>query len=242
MGVSLLVFVLFLATTGITLNHSSDFGLDRRYVSWSWLLDAYGIEAPPTSGSFADQGHRATLLGDRLFLNGRDTDQRVTALSGLVVRDPLVLVAGEHSAQIFTLDGDPVEIIDLRSALPGAIERVGTAGPHAVIQGAGVLLQSDADFSVFEPWPEGGEETIDWSVATPPDAAELAALNAAWRGRGVTVERALLDFHSGRILSAPGTLLMDFIAVCLVVLSLSGLILANQRRRGENGNRDRNGG
>ena len=242
MGVSLLAFVLFLATTGITLNHSSDFGLDRRYVSWSWLLDAYGIEAPPTSGSFADREHRATLLGDRLFLNGRDTDQRIAALSGIVVRDPLILVAGEHSAQIFTVDGDAVEIIDLSSTLPGAIERVGTAGPYAVIQSAGVLLRSDADFSVFEPWSASDEQAIAWSVATPPDAAELAALNAVWRGRGVTVERALLDLHSGRIFSVAGTLLMDFVAVCLVVLSLSGLILANQRRRGENGNKSRNSG
>lgn len=241
MGVSLLVFVLFLAITGITLNHSADLGLDRRYVSWSWLLDAYGIEVPLDSGSFADEGHRATLLGDRLFLDGHDTEQRIPALSGLVVRDPLILVAGEYSVRVFTVDGDPVEIIDLSSMLSGAIERVGIAGPHAIIESAGALLRSDADISFFEPF-DGDNETVTWSLATPPDAADQAALNAAWRGRGVTIERALLDFHSGRILAVPGTLLMDFVAVCLVVLSLSGLILAHQRRRGENGNKGRNGG
>ena len=59
----------------------------------------------------------------------------------------------------------------------------------------------------------------------------MAVLEAAWRGKGLTVERVLLDLHSGRILGKVGPLLMDLVAVFLIVLSLSGLILAKVRNR-----------
>ena len=42
-GTVLVAFVLYLAVTGILLNHSSDVGLDRQYIGWSWLLEAYGM-------------------------------------------------------------------------------------------------------------------------------------------------------------------------------------------------------
>ena len=45
-GGTLVAFVLFLSLTGIALNHSTDLGLDRRYVTWNWLLDAYGMGLP----------------------------------------------------------------------------------------------------------------------------------------------------------------------------------------------------
>ena len=45
-GGMLVAFVLFLSITGMALNHSHDLGLDRRYVTWSWILDAYGMDRP----------------------------------------------------------------------------------------------------------------------------------------------------------------------------------------------------
>ena len=59
----------------------------------------------------------------------------------------------------------------------------------------------------------------------------MESLKSAWRGRGVTVERLLLDLHSGRIFSAAGPLLMDLVAVFLILLSVSGIILSKVRNR-----------
>ena len=236
-GVSLLVFVLFLAITGITLNHSADLGLDRRYVSWSWLLDAYGMEAPQPSASFEDGGFRATLLGDRLFLDGKDTGHTMSSLAGLVALEPLLLVAGDRIAHIFMTSGEIVESIDLGAKLAGPIERVGAVDGRAVILSSNEIIRSDNDVAVFEAWRDNVANEIPWSVASQPDAESLAELEAAWRGRGVTVERFLLDLHSGRILSVPGTLLMDFVAACMILLGISGLVLSNSRNSRENGSR-----
>mgnify|MGYP001813818662 FL=1 len=228
-GLSLVVFVVYLSVSGIALNHSGDLELERRYLDWPWLLDAYGLEVPTPSASFADGGHRATLLGERLFLDGRDTGQREAALNGIAALGPLVLVAGRQSVYLFTDGGEFVEAIDLGARLTGPIERVGRTGARAVLQTASESLRSDAEVARFEPWDS--DSTAHWSVATPPDAAELAVLNSVWRGRGVTVEWVLLDLHSGRIFSAVGTLLMDIVAVLLILLSVSGIILSRVRNR-----------
>ena len=201
-GVSLLVFVLFLAITGIALNHSADLGLDRRYVSWSWLLDAYGMGPPEP-------------------------------YAGKVVLGPLAVVGDGQRAHVLLASGELVESIDLGASLPGSIERVGRVAGRAVLQSGGNLYRSDEDVTAFEPWPGGAATDVSWSAEVEPDAAGLEALQTAWRGRGVTVERFLLDLHSGRILDVPGTLLMDIVAACMILLGISGLVLA--RRRG-NGN------
>ena len=226
-GLSLVVFVVYLSVTGIVLNHSGDLELERRYLDWPWLLDAYGLEVPTPAASFADTGHRATLLGERLFLDGRDTGRTETALTGMAALGPLIVVAGEQSVYLFTDAGEFVEAIDLGSSLPGPIERVGRTGDRAVVGSGPASLQSDADVAHFE---ARDKESVEfWSVATPPDAAEMAALEAAWRGRGVTVERLLLDLHSGRIARAAGPWLVDLIAVLLIVLSVSGIVLSRVR-------------
>ena len=226
-GLSLVVFVVFLSVTGIALNHSGDLELQRRHLDWPWLLDAYGLEVPTPAASFADAGHRATLLGERLFLDGRDTGRTETALTGIATLGPLIAVAGEQSVYVFTEAGEFVEAIDLGSSLPGPIERVGRTRDRAVVQGGGGFLQSDPDIAHFE--ARDAEPADYWSVATRPDAAEMANLEAAWRGRGVTVERLLLDLHSGRIARAAGPWLMDLVAVFLIVLSVSGIVLSRVR-------------
>lgn len=234
-GISLVMFMLFLAISGVTLNHASDLGLDRRYVSWSWLLDAYGIKAPTPSASFEDADHRGTLLGERLFLDGADTGQRVSTLTGLIAVDQLVLATAKHGAHLFISSGELVESIDLQVGLPGPIERLGRVAGRAVIQSNSQFFRSDVEFAGFEPWEISPSTEIQWSVPTPPDAAELAALDEAWRGRGLTVERMVLDLHSGRIFDMPGVLFMDLVALCMIVLGLSGLLLSNSRYRRQNG-------
>ncbi|MBT8094159.1 MAG: PepSY domain-containing protein [Gammaproteobacteria bacterium] len=199
-GTSLVVFVLFLATTGIVLNHAVDLGLDRKYLRWPWLLDAYGMRMP---GSYA----------------------------GTVAVGSFVVVGDGRSAHVLLESGELVESIDLGSILPGDIERVGRDGGRAVFESGGRLFRSDADVSQFQNWADGDPGGVEWSSEVDRDTAGLEVLQDAWRGRGVTVERVLLDLHSGRILAAPGRLLLDIVAVGMILLGVSGLFLTRLRRR-----------
>ena len=199
-GTTLVAFVLFLSVTGITLNHSSDLGLDRRYINWSWLLEAYGLEAP-------------------------------APYAGRVVLDPMVVVGDRDRVHVLLTGGELVESLDLGALLPGVIDRVGRAADRAILHSGGKLFRSDANVSFFELWESADANAIEWSAEVQPDAPGLEVLDAAWRGQGVTVERVLLDLHSGRIFSLSGRLVLDIVGVGLIVLSISGLVLARRRNR-----------
>ncbi len=45
LGVLAAFFVLVLSATGIVLNHTAELGLDRRFVDWPWLSQAYGDDS-----------------------------------------------------------------------------------------------------------------------------------------------------------------------------------------------------
>ena len=197
-GTTLVAFVLFLAITGIVLNHSGDLGLDRKYVGWSWLLDAYGMGTPEPYAGQASIGE-------------------------------LVVVGDGQRAHVMFASGELVESLDLGSVLPGTIERVGHAEDRVVLQSNGELFRSDADITNFEPWAAGTASNVEWSPEVPPDAPGLESVDRAWRGHGLTIERVLLDLHSGRILSLGGRLLLDVVAIGLILLSISGLILSRRR-------------
>jgi len=236
LGITVVLVLLLLAVTGIALNHSDDWRLDSRYVSWSWLLDAYGIHAPAPDASYADGGHRATLLGQRLYYDTSEVTQDFGTLTGMAVIGPLVLVASTDSALVLTLAGETVESIDLASVLPGPVERVGRLGDRAVLQSAGALYRSDTDIAEFDAWPEAANEDIDWAQPTAPSQEDLESIRRSYLGRGLTVERVLADLHSGRIIARAGPLLLDVFGAGLIVLSLTGLYMWFKPWNRRNGN------
>ena len=199
-GATLLLFVVFLSVSGIAVNHASDFGLDRKYISWSWLLEAYGMKAP-------------------------------APYAGMVSLEQLVVVGDGQRVHLLLESGELIESIDLGANLSGDIVRVGSAGDRAILDSGGILYRSDKDVTLFEPWAAGTEHQIRWSGEVDPDTAGLEVLQMAWRGQGLTVERVLLDLHSGRILALPGRLLLDLVAIAMIMLSITGLVLSRIRAR-----------
>ena len=206
LGTVLVAFVLVLATTGIALNHTSALGLDRQYISWSWLLDAYGMNAP-------------------------------SPYAGMVSIQSLVVVGDGQRVHLLLDSGELVESIDLSGTLSGDIARIGVANDRAVLQSGDVLYRGDAEVTLFERWTDGNTSEVSWSSATDPETAGLEALQTAWRGEGLTLERVLLDLHSGRIFATAGVVVMDVVAIGMIVLALSGLVLSVRRARRENGGR-----
>jgi len=241
LGVVLVLFVLLLAVSGIALNHASGWGLDRRHLDWPWLLDAYGIQAPAPTASFADGGLRATLLGERLFLDDEEIAQDVAGLAGIATLEPLVLVGTRDTLYVLTTAGELVEAMDMAAGMPGPIDRVGREGERAVVESGGKLYRSDPDITRFAHWDAGPGDGLWWSTATPPETADLEVLQTLYRGRGLTVERVLADLHSGRIFASAGTLIMDAVAVFMIILSLSGFVLWIQHSRREAELERRNG-
>jgi len=231
LGVGSFVFVILLSITGLALNHSSGLALGQRYVSAEWLLGWYGIQAPPVTASFTADGHALTLIGERLYFDDRELIEGVTGLVGVVATQRQIAVATPSDVLLLTPRGELVERVGTTGLLPGEFTAFGGADMSLVYRSAGTLFRSDFDVLAIAPWPAGVGAAIDWSEPSGVDPERLGALQQLYRGRGLTLERLLLDLHSGRAFARSGPWLMDIVAVALIALSLLGMLLWLRRRQ-----------
>jgi uncharacterized iron-regulated membrane protein len=68
----------------------------------------------------------------------------------------------------------------------------------------------------------------------------LEAISHAYRGSGLTLERILLDLHTGRLFGPAGVALINIASILLLVLIFSGIVLwiSRARANGSNGSGD----
>lgn len=227
-GLAAVVFFLCLAVTGVALNHASDLGLDARYVHAGWLARWYGLEQESPRRAFHAGRHDLVAANGRWLLDGRISGEKYPRPVGLVELPDMVVVASSVSLFLYGKDGSLIDRLD-RNALPGIpVQAIGSGAKQLVLRtGAGTFETHDA---------------LSWGPA-PPDAiiwSAPAELSAAERGKyeqllepGISVQRLLLDLHSGRFAGRYGPLVVDLLAVFLAALSLTGawLFLKRKHRR-----------
>lgn len=231
LGISSLVFVILLSVTGLALNHSSGLALGQRYISSEWLLRWYGIEAPAATASYLAGEHTLTLIGERLYFDDRELVEGVTDLVGAVAIQAQIAVATADAILLLTPRGELVERVETAGLLPGALAAFGGTGTQLVYRSSGALYRSDPDVLTVVPWPAGVDAAIEWSQPSDVEPERLETLQQLYRGRGLTLERLLLDVHSGRAFSRLGPWLIDLVAVALIALSLFGMLLWLRRRQ-----------
>lgn len=230
MGLTAAVFVLVLAVTGLTLNHTDDLGLHERHLAAGWLLNWYGIEAPQDADSYVLSYGVVTRLGDRLYLDTRLVEQDVGTIAGAVTSEDLVIVAVDGDLLLLTADGERVERLGREDGLPQGVDGLGFDPANRVL-----LRSSDglyrADPALLS-WDRVGDDPdpIRWARPGATDEAMLAALRADYLASILTLERVLLDLHSGRIFGRFGPWLMDLAAVLLLVLAVTGICVWSLRR------------
>lgn len=229
-GIVAALLVVVLSVTGLALNHTDRLGLDERYVTWEWLLDWYGIEAPAEAVSYVAGDSRITLMGDRLYADRKMLSGHFSSLQGAVVADGFLAVAVGDAILVLTPDGQLVDRLGAESGVPAGIETIGVGDAGRIFVGTGESVYGagmDALDWRSEPDPLG---EIRWAAADAADKALLDDLRKDFRGRIVPLERILLDLHSGRIAGQVGVLVMDVAAVLLLVLALTGSWLWFVRR------------
>jgi hypothetical protein len=223
-GLAAVVFFLFLAVTGVVLNHGAELGLDNRYVHASWLARWYGIAAERPE-VFRSGEHDLIAANGRWVLDGRVTGDKFPRPVGLVELADMVVVASSTSLYLYGKDGALVDRLE-RSALPGIpVQAIGAGANQLMLRTASGTFESRDALS----WQRGAHAAIAWSSPADLSAAE-GERYARMLEPGVSVERLLLDLHSGRFAGRYGPLVVDLLAVFLGILSLSGAWLFFKRK------------
>lgn len=90
-----------------------------------------------------------------------------------------------------------------------------------LIAGTGVVLNHSRLLTLHEIYLDAewimALYNMDLPPEVPPEMAEQ------YRGKGVTLEKFLLDVHTGVILGLPGKFISDLAALALLFLSASGI-------------------
>ncbi len=227
LGIATAIIVLLLSITGVFLNHGNRLGFDRTYVSWGWLLSWYGVEPARAPISFEANGHWISGTGTRLYF---DTEPLATVSTEIIgssaIADGLIAAAFRNSLFLLSPDGEVIERLTPES-LPGQLRRIGVLDDErlAVATDQGMYL---ADQDLIEWQPTTREPS--WSLPAKAPAKIREQLMLAERGAGLTVERVMLDLHSGRLFGAWGPWVFDLAAIIFIVMAITGIIYWWQRR------------
>ncbi len=227
-GLAAAAFVLLLASTGLLLNHTADLRLDQREVATEWLLNWYGLSASAVVAAYPVHNHWISQAGERIYWDARELSGLRAPLRGAVATADAVLAADAEHLLLLTPGGEVIEQLGAAQGAPVNIEALGLLdGRVAARSTAGVYL-SDADLFT---WEAHDGAHVTWASAAPPPAALRDELARAHRGAGLSLERVVLDLHSGRLFGAYGVWLMDAAALLMILLALTGVWHWAQRKR-----------
>ena len=226
-GLIAILLVIILAVTGIMLNHTEALKLDEKYIESSTLLAWYGLEPEGEAVSYDVGEHVITVLDNLVFFNTYPVTKTEQTFHGAVGAEQLIVLAFDTELVLLTTDGDFVERMPTGQSFP-QIQRIGIKYKRPVIETSDSLYYM-ADEHILD-WDVIINEDIAWAHKTTLSDTKMAVLLESFRGRGLTLERVILDLHSGRIFGNYGVYIMDAAAIALLWLSCSGLWVWWRRR------------
>jgi hypothetical protein len=210
-------------------------------VSQPVVLDWYGLEGPETIHSFALGNDWLSFAGSQLYLNGNSVSGISNGV-GAVSSNNMLIAAGSEELLLLDHDGKLIERLPWVQPGTGPIESIGLIADSVVVKSIGQLWLADADLLSWQQSEDTNTDPI-WAFSEPAPDALRDAITRQYRGDGLSLERVLLDLHSGRIFGPIGILVYDLLALAVGFLAISGLIFwLRGRRNGKQNGQRRNSG
>lgn len=222
-GITAALFVILISVTGLMLNHTEDLTLDERYVQNPWLLDWYGVQAPSETSGYYTGDIWVSQWESRLLTRRQDLGTHGKKLLGAVSYQGILIIALEGELMLLTPEGEVIETLRGYQGVPAGMWAIGlTSDRRVAVKAAHGSYVADADLL---DWQHQDIEAVRWSApSTLPEGVRQQMLQL-YRGKGLDLERVILDLHSGRLMRQGGVYFFDFVAVALIFLACSGLWL-----------------
>lgn len=227
LGLIALALMLILAITGIALNHTESLKLDKQIVESDLIIDWYGLNPKSDPVSYQIKNNIVTQWDKQLFFNTRIVYQTDQLLRGAVIFNNMTVIALDETILLLNKDGDLVEeiIMDFSN-----ITAITTDIYHVYLKdNQNKIYMSDKDIIS---WNIVNQSELNWNTPSKLDNKLKLEIKESYRGQGITLERVILDLHSGRIFNQTwGIYLMDASAVIMIWLGLSGSWIWFSRNR-----------
>lgn len=228
LGIIAAFFIIFLSISGVALNHTTLLSLAHQPISNLWLLDHYGI-SPPSDVRFYQQ-NSLQVTNNFIWLNSKLLQESTSNIVAATLispvqnsKDHIILVVSRDQISLFNQQGDLIDQLGKELGIPQNINALSVNKNNIIVKTPAGYFQTKTDF-------------FDWHNVTfvdepnwikPIEVSKKAMRQAAliYRSQFLTLERIILDAHSGRIFGLFGVIFMDAVAVLLILLSLSGIYI-----------------
>ncbi len=220
-------FIVFLVVTGIVIQHSDELGLPTKFLTNTWLLNYYGIQPNPIV-TYQLNNQTVSHAGEHLYLSGKPITDDVEKLFGAVIQNDQIIIAISDSLIITDFQGNLIDQITKldglsESPLGIAISAKGTT----VVRGGTKYWESTNDLFNWQEYSGPHPQWVAPSITLP---ALRQVIETYDMGQQISLERFLLDAHSGRVFGKYGIYVIDAAAILLLILALTGIRLWSVRK------------
>ncbi|MEW6983690.1 PepSY-associated TM helix domain-containing protein [Colwelliaceae bacterium 6471] len=221
LGIFAAFFLIFLSVTGIALNHTNLLQLAHQPISNGILLDHYGIKSAQDIRYFND--NELSVTDNFVWLNDVLLLESDTPIISIGQFQQYYIVATTKQLHIYDLAGELVDRIDQMTGLPAEIQAVALTDNNLLINTELGYFQTDINLFEWQSIATLIEPT--WLMGNDVEPTILESANQRYRSQFLTLERIIVDAHSGRIFGNFGVIFMDIVAIMLILLSLSGIYI-----------------
>ncbi|HBQ44199.1 MAG TPA: hypothetical protein DD716_00890 [Thiomicrospira sp.] len=227
LGLVSMLVVIMLVITGIMLNHNDRFEFNKISINSKVINDWYGIELPQIEASFNQEETWVSLFSQTLYINQTPLKQlTIEQLFGFQKTSFGLIIATNQGLILTTKEAELIDVIkpDLN------IKLVYLEDSQLIIQKTDNLLYTIKppyeELSLYK--EEKGNRQPILQASLPLSMQKIIEQD---RNNGLTVERVLLDMHSGRFFGSLGTYVIDLFSIFFLILSLTGFWMYFKARR-----------
>ncbi|OUR61843.1 hypothetical protein A9Q74_08020 [Colwellia sp. 39_35_sub15_T18] len=225
LGIIAAFFLIFLSLSGIALNHTDTLSLAHSPIKNSWLLDHYGIAPPSDVRLYVKDNFRVTdnlvWLDDKLLF---ESATKVIAIAPIIISEQQAFaVVSVDQLSFYNQDGELIDQLGEESGFPVGANAVAATEHLLVIKSANGTFQYNSEQLLWQNFHSLIKP--NWITHNTANKQIIMAAKLNYRAQFLTLERIVLDAHSGRILGLFGVLFMDAVAILLILLSLSGIYI-----------------
>jgi hypothetical protein len=224
-GITASLFLIWMSVSGWLLNHTGALDLAQRQLTGDFIAAHYGLHNEIPTQAYVAAQHWLVVGDDAAALDGKKIDSMFAQPRGMVAFDNNLFVADATKLVLLDASGGLIDNV----SVPITIARIGLGCGGVVIASAEkqLVTQDGVAFADCTESPQWSDE----AALTKIQHEQIAPLLSS----GVTLERVLLDLHSGRFFGAWGPYVVDALGLGLVMLALSGIWMfvrhQHQRRR-----------
>ena len=223
LGLSIFLVLIFLAISGIALNHSPALKLSKTNLTSNWLLSWYGLEKPAIKGFELNNYWLYQGGNNHLYVNSEMVAPCAAPLLSAVSDDQYTAALCADALVLLTTEGQLLESFSQLDGLPVDARALAAADNKLYLLTDSAVMEFDPDSFVLTA-TDLTNKSLLLNPAVPsslPRSLEQQFENA---GPSISLETVILDLHSGRFFGNFGVLFMDIVGLLVCILSITGLV------------------